>query len=99
MGKHISGETEYRQYLIEMEYQMEDTPTPFEPDSIVQSIIDKFTERAKKGKEKYGVTLDRDDLETLDWIEHAQDEHMDAILYLEKLKQELIIHGNQEKIY
>jgi hypothetical protein len=24
----------------------------------------------------------------LEWIQHAQEEHMDAILYLEKLKQE-----------
>ena len=53
MGRYISGQEDYRQYLIEMEYQMEDTPTPFKPDSIVQSIIDKFIERARKGKEKY----------------------------------------------
>jgi hypothetical protein len=26
----------------------------------------------------------------LDWIQHAQEEHMDAILYLEKLKKEYI---------
>jgi len=26
----------------------------------------------------------------LDWIEHAKQEHMDAILYLEKLKQQFI---------
>jgi hypothetical protein len=25
----------------------------------------------------------------LDWINHAQEEHMDAILYLEKIKKEL----------
>ena len=35
----------------------------------------------------YGVNLDRTDLSVLDWIQHAQEEHMDAILYLEKLKQ------------
>jgi hypothetical protein len=57
-------------------------------DSIVTSIIRKFTERAEMGKKKYGTDLDRADLELLDWIQHAQEEHMDAILYLEKLKQQ-----------
>jgi hypothetical protein len=66
-------------------------------DSIVTSIIEQFTERSVKGKEKYGVDLDRTDLSLLDWIEHAKQEHMDAILYLEKIKQEYI-SGSQEKV-
>jgi len=56
-------------------------------DSIVDSIIDQFVERATFGKTKYGVDLDREDLSVLEWIEHAKQEHMDAILYLEKLKK------------
>jgi len=59
-------------------------------DSIVLSIIKQFEERSVKGKEKYGTDLDRTDLSLLDWIEHAKQEHMDAILYLEKLKQQFI---------
>lgn len=55
-------------------------------DSIVKSVLNQFIERAKMGKEKYNTDLDRTDLEILDWIQHAQEEHMDAILYLEKLK-------------
>lgn len=58
-------------------------------DSVVTSIIHKFTERAKFGKTKYGTDLDRTDLSTIQWIEHAQDELMDGILYLEKLKQQM----------
>lgn len=61
----------------------------FKPDSIVQSVLNQFIERAKFGKQKYGTDLDRTDLEILDWIQHAQEEHMDAILYLEKLKKEI----------
>lgn len=57
-------------------------------DSIVETVISKFRERSEVGKKKYGVTLDRTDLSLLDWIQHAQEEHMDAILYLEKLKQQ-----------
>ena len=58
-------------------------------DSIVTSIVDKFHQRAVLGKIKYKVTMDRDDLSFLEWINHTQEEHMDAIVYLEKLKQEL----------
>jgi len=56
-------------------------------DSIVDSVIDQFVERATFGKTKYGTDLDREDLSVLEWIEHAKQEHMDAILYLEKLKK------------
>ena len=56
-------------------------------DSIVDSVIQKFLQRSAFGQEKYGVTLDRTDLSVKDWIQHAQEELMDAILYLEKLKQ------------
>ena len=56
------------------------------PDSIVAAVIQKFLQRSEVGKEKYGVTLDRTDLKPLDWIQHAQEELMDGILYLEKLK-------------
>jgi hypothetical protein len=59
-------------------------------DSIVKSVIKQFEERSIKGKKKYGTDLDRQDLSLLDWIEHAKQEHMDAILYLEKLKQQFI---------
>jgi hypothetical protein len=58
-------------------------------DSIVFSVINKFMERSTFGMKKYGTNLDRTDLSVLDWIQHAQEEHMDAILYLEKLKKEI----------
>ena len=57
-------------------------------DSIVISVLQKFLDRSAFGKKKYGTDLDRTDLSVLDWIQHAQEEHMDAILYLEKLKVE-----------
>lgn len=56
-------------------------------DSVVLSVIASFKARSEFGKKKYGTDLDRTDLKTLDWIQHAQEELMDAILYLEKLKQ------------
>lgn len=58
-------------------------------DSVVRAVIEKFAQRSRVGKEKYGVTLDRTDLKTLDWIVHTQEELMDAILYLERLKRDV----------
>lgn len=68
--------------------------TDFVPDSIVQSILEKFVDRAEMGFTKYNNTLDRNDLSKLEWINHAQEELMDGILYLQKLKQE-IEHGQE----
>jgi hypothetical protein len=75
-----------------MEQQQDDTP---KLDSIVTTIIGQFRSRAAQGKAKYGVDLDRNDLTLVEWIEHAKQEHMDAILYLEKIKQEFL--GYEEK--
>ena len=55
-------------------------------DSIVEAVVQKFLQRSEFGIKKYGVTLDRTDLGLKDWIQHTQEELMDAILYLEKLK-------------
>jgi len=62
-------------------------------DSVVRAVILKFLQRSSVGVTKYGVTLDRTDLGALDWIQHAQEELMDGILYLEKLKQTLATLG------
>jgi hypothetical protein len=55
-------------------------------DSIVESVVKQFQQRSEIGIKKYGVTLDRTDLKFNDWVQHMQEELMDAILYLEKLK-------------
>jgi hypothetical protein len=60
-----------------------------ELDSIVESVVMKYKERANLGLTKYGTNLDRTDLNVKDWTEHLQQELMDAVLYLEKLKNEL----------
>ncbi len=67
-------------------------------DSVVKAIVNKFLQRAAIGRAKYGTDLDRTDLGIIDWINHAQEEHMDAILYLEKLRRtyEASIQENQQ---
>jgi len=56
-------------------------------DTIVESVINQFKQRSEVGIKKYNTTLDRTDLTRLEWLQHAQEEAMDLILYLEKLKQ------------
>ena len=60
-------------------------------DSIVASVVSSFQQRSEIGIKKYGVTLDRTDLGLLDWVQHTQEELMDAVLYLEKLKKTLML--------
>ena len=61
-------------------------------DSIVEEVIDLFRKRSEEGFKKYGTTLDRDDLSETEWIQHLQEELMDAILYLTKLKNTINNH-------
>uniref|UniRef100_A0A6C0BSK3 Uncharacterized protein n=1 Tax=viral metagenome TaxID=1070528 RepID=A0A6C0BSK3_9ZZZZ len=58
-------------------------------DKIVDSIINKFYQRSQVGQKKYGTTLENNNLEINEWIVHAQEELMDCLLYLEKLKEEI----------
>lgn len=58
-------------------------------DPIVTKVIKKFKQRSAVGVEKYGTTLERDDLTFIQWMQHLQEELMDAVLYVEKLKSEL----------
>lgn len=74
--------------MYKFQNEKEEDYSGIKKDSIVESVINKFKTRSELGIKKYGVTLDRTDLNTLDWINHAQEEAMDFILYLEKLKNE-----------
>lgn len=82
---HMSEHAEF--IPLSKESEKEETKTELCDDSIVQSVVSSFLERSRIGQIKYGTNLDRTDLKTLDWIQHAQEELMDGILYLEKLKQ------------
>lgn len=51
-------------------------------DSIVESVKNKYTDRSIRGIEKYNTTLDAN--VTDDFLQHLQEELMDATLYIEK---------------
>jgi hypothetical protein len=58
-------------------------------DSYVQIVKAKFEERSQRGIKKYNTTLEREDLNLQEWLNHLQEELMDATLYVERLKAEI----------
>lgn len=58
-------------------------------DPIVNNVVKSFIERSNFGVNKYGTTLKGNNLPSKQWITHIQEELMDAVNYLEKLKSVL----------
>lgn len=56
-------------------------------DPVVERVVDKFVSRSDVGFKKYGVTLDQDPSNLFEWLNHIQEELMDATLYIQKLKE------------
>lgn len=58
-------------------------------DKNVTKVRKKLADRANVGLKKYGVTTERRDLSLLDWLNHLQDELLDAAVYVERLKTDI----------
>ena len=58
-------------------------------DAIIQQVINKIQSRSDVGFKKYGVTLADDDQPLDKWLEHIQEELMDAVNYIEKARSVL----------
>jgi len=92
--EYIDNDWRYLQYLEERKAIDDKYFSPRESvedkvsDPIVQSVIDKFRTRHFVGMKTYGMTMEDNPAKALEWINHAQDELMDGILYLERLKKE-----------
>lgn len=54
------------------------------PDWIVNKVIHKYTTRSAEGMKKYGVTMAENPLSLREWLNHLQQELMDATLYAER---------------
>ena len=74
-----------RRYPGDIEITMDEP----KKDSYVQLVKAKFEERSQTGIKKYNTTLEREDLNLQEWLNHLQEELMDATLYIERLKAEL----------
>ena len=65
-----------------------DTIVPMQfRDPVVRRVCQKFVGRSNVGYEKYGVTLEDDPSDMLAWLNHLQEELMDAVLYFQKAKE------------
>ena len=60
---------------------------------IEDAVAKKLLLRAKVGEKKYGTTMEREDLSLSEWLNHLQEELLDAAVYVEKLKQEEAYHA------
>lgn len=59
-------------------------------DKNVEAVIASFKDRAAKGFLKYGVTTERVDVDLTGWLQHLQEELMDATIYIERLKKSIV---------
>tara|TARA_Y100000356_G_C11000078_1_gene152910 strand:- start:221 stop:472 length:252 start_codon:yes stop_codon:yes gene_type:complete len=73
-------------------------------DPIIQKVVEKFISRSDVGFNKYKVTLDEDSKSINEWLNNIQEELMDAVNYIEKLKsvladelQEVLLKNYHEK--
>ncbi|WJQ02877.1 hypothetical protein QT236_14460 [Geobacillus stearothermophilus] len=53
---------------------------------ILRNVQKLLEEQTKKGLQKYGTTVNPADYDFIGWLEHLQQEMIDAIVYCETLK-------------
>lgn len=58
-------------------------------DPIVESVKNLLTVRSKVGIAKYNTTLHDNDIDTIQWLQHLQEELLDGACYIERLKKDL----------
>lgn len=61
----------------------------FPEDLIVENVLNKIHSRAQVGLIKYGTSMLRDDIDTVEWLRHAQEEALDLAVYLERVIYDL----------
>ena len=71
-------------------------PVAHTKDKGVQRILNRMAHRSEKGIVKYGNTMETSKKSLFSWISHAQEELMDAVIYLEKVK-DIISSKKEEK--
>ena len=71
-------------------------------DHVVKNVVDKFVERSDVGYEKYGRTLDDErrgkHKDLLGYLNDIQEELMDAILYIQAAREEMIDEMEKQRM-
>lgn len=53
-----------------------------------ERAVARIRTRRDFGRKKYGTSMEREDIDELGWLIHAQEEAMDLVIYLERLRAE-----------
>lgn len=57
----------------------------FMQDGLIARVATEFADRGARGVLKYGVSMDEAQISRREWLQHAKEEAMDQVLYLQKL--------------
>lgn len=57
---------------------------------VLSNVLGLLVNQTEKGFKKYGHTVDAHSLEAIDWIDHASEEAIDFVVYLQSLKLKLL---------
>ena len=79
----------YKEILHCLDYGFELKIPRISENQLLVNVNKILFEQTKKGYAKYGKTVQAADLTTEQWIQHAQEEAIDFIVYLECIKQSL----------
>lgn len=72
---------------VEIEEVMYTEPSIIESNPILHNVKNILEKQTKKGIKKYGAAVNKDDYTFNGWLEHLQQELVDALVYSEALKQ------------
>lgn len=65
-------------------------------DPIVEAIKYELTQRSRRGQVKYGKTLQENNLDTVEWLQHLKEELLDGACYIQRLIVQLKIEKNEK---
>ena len=60
-------------------------------DPIVDAVVKRIQKRSTAGMKKFGKPMTRDDRTTVEWLDDAIEELLDAAVYLTRVKDDLEI--------
>ena len=66
-------------------------------DIIYTNVVKIINKQRRKSKQRFTVTMQDRDKPLTKWIEDTQEELIDAVLYLEKVKYDLVHKSNKTK--
>ena len=61
----------------------------YEGDEVIDRVLKKFIKRADRGMVEYGVSMAENSGDLMYWLDHAIEEAMDLVNYLERIKMKV----------